>query len=102
MQIESGFSLIDTAVSAMRGQGESMRNITSGIANAKTSVPDIVGTESDMGADAGVKSRGSLIDLDNLPIQMTNLNIAAHTYEANVDLLGRYQQMTETTLEILG
>jgi len=102
MQIESRFSLIDTSISAMRGQGECKLNITSGIANAKTSVTDIVGIESDMGTEAGAQSRGSRINLDLLPVQMTNLNLAAHAYEANISLLSRYRQMTETTLELQG
>ncbi|OHB76723.1 MAG: flagellar basal body rod protein FlgC [Planctomycetes bacterium RBG_16_55_9] len=37
----------------------------------------------------------------NLPIEMMNLNIAARVYQANVAVLRRYQQMVETTLELL-
>ncbi len=36
-----------------------------------------------------------------LPIEMMNLNIAARAYQANTAVLKRYQQMVETTLELL-
>ncbi|MBW8039410.1 MAG: flagellar basal body rod protein FlgC [Planctomycetes bacterium] len=37
----------------------------------------------------------------NLPVEMMNLNIAARMYQANVASLKRYQEMVETTLELL-
>jgi flagellar basal-body rod protein FlgC len=37
----------------------------------------------------------------NLPIEMMNLNIATRTYQANAAILKRYQDMVETTLELL-
>jgi flagellar basal-body rod protein FlgC len=37
----------------------------------------------------------------NLPIEMMNLNIATRAYQANAAILKRYQQMVETTLELL-
>ncbi|OHB57836.1 MAG: flagellar basal body rod protein FlgC [Planctomycetes bacterium RBG_13_44_8b] len=37
----------------------------------------------------------------NLPIEIMNLNIATRTYQANAAILKRYQQMMETTLELL-
>jgi flagellar basal-body rod protein FlgC len=37
----------------------------------------------------------------NLPVEMMNLNIATRMYQANVAVLKRYQQMVETTLELL-
>jgi flagellar basal-body rod protein FlgC len=36
-----------------------------------------------------------------LPVEMMNLNIAAKAYQANVAVLKRYQEMVETTLELL-
>ena len=36
-----------------------------------------------------------------LPIEMMNLNIAARAYQANTAILKRYQEMVETTLELL-
>ena len=37
----------------------------------------------------------------NLPLEMINLNIATRVYRANVAVMRRYQQMVETTLELL-
>ena len=37
----------------------------------------------------------------NLPIEMMNLTIATRAYQANAAVLKRYQQMVETTLELL-
>jgi flagellar basal-body rod protein FlgC len=37
----------------------------------------------------------------NLPAEMINLNIATRVYQANAAILKRYQQMVETTLELL-
>ena len=37
----------------------------------------------------------------NLPIEIMNLNLAARTYQANAAILKRYQQMMETTIELL-
>lgn len=102
MQIESSFGLIDTAISTMRGQGE-CKLITKSITNKpKTAFPDIVGTKSDITAEAVFASRESYIDLDRLQVQMANMLVAVNKYEVNIGVLGRYKQMTETTLELLG
>jgi len=37
----------------------------------------------------------------SLPVEMMNLTIATRAYQANVAVLKRYQQMVETTLELL-
>ena len=37
----------------------------------------------------------------SLPVEMINMNIAARMYQANVAVLRRYQQIIETTLELL-
>ncbi len=37
----------------------------------------------------------------NLPIEMMNLAVASRAYQANAAILKRYQQMVETTLELL-
>ena len=37
----------------------------------------------------------------SLPTEMINLTVATRTYQANVAVLKRYQQMVETTLELL-
>ncbi len=37
----------------------------------------------------------------SLPMEMANLNMATKTYQANAAILKRYQNMIETTLELL-
>jgi flagellar basal-body rod protein FlgC len=37
----------------------------------------------------------------SLPVEMMNLNLATRTYQANAAVLRRYQQMIDTTLELL-
>lgn len=37
----------------------------------------------------------------SLPVEMMNLNIATRVYQANIATLKRYQQMMETTMELL-
>jgi len=37
----------------------------------------------------------------NLPVEMMNLTIASRAYQANVAVLKRYQDMVETTVELL-
>lgn len=37
----------------------------------------------------------------NLPMEMMNLSIATRMYQANTAVLKRYQQMVQTTLELL-
>jgi flagellar basal-body rod protein FlgC len=37
----------------------------------------------------------------NLPVEMMNLTIAARAYQTNAAILKRYQQIVETTLELL-
>jgi flagellar basal-body rod protein FlgC len=37
----------------------------------------------------------------SLPMEMMNLNTAARSYQANVAVLKRYQQVVETSLELL-
>jgi flagellar basal-body rod protein FlgC len=37
----------------------------------------------------------------SLPVEMMNLSLATRTYQANAAVLKRYQQMAETTLELL-
>jgi flagellar basal-body rod protein FlgC len=37
----------------------------------------------------------------NLPVEMMNLTVVTRMYQANVAVMKRYQQMVETTLELL-
>ncbi len=50
--------------------------------------------------DADEKGYVSLPNV-NLPIELMNLTIATRAYQANAAILKRYQQMVETTLELL-
>jgi hypothetical protein len=102
MQIENSFSLIDTAISTMCRTGESKLIINSITNKPEMAFPNIVGAKSDITSEVGFTSRESHIDLDHLPVQMKNMLVAVNKYEANIGVLGRYKQMTETTLELLG
>jgi hypothetical protein len=102
MQIDCSFSLTDLAISAMHNQSKHMLNNASGVENTKTNVADAKDAESYMDDEAGAGSSGPLIKLGNLPVRMTNPNIAAQTYGANIGLLDRYRQWTQTKLELLG
>ena len=46
---------------------------------------------------------GGYVSMPNvsLPVEMINMNIATKMYQANVAVLKRYQQIIETTLELL-
>ena len=46
---------------------------------------------------------GGYVSMPNvsLPVEMINMNIATKMYQANVAVLKRYQQILETTLELL-
>jgi flagellar basal-body rod protein FlgC len=37
----------------------------------------------------------------SIPVEMMNMTLATRTYQANVAVLKRYQQMVDTTLELL-
>jgi flagellar basal-body rod protein FlgC len=47
--------------------------------------------------------QGGYVSMPNvsLPVEMINMNIATKMYQANVAVLKRYQQIIETTLELL-
>jgi flagellar basal-body rod protein FlgC len=132
MKIDNSFGPIDIAISGIRTQGRQMKEITSNIANARTSDAGngepyrrheaTFKTDDDLG---GVKIDEIVTDLSDflkvldpgnpmadengyvampnvsLPVEMINMNIATKMYQANVAVLKRYQQMLETTLELL-
>jgi len=132
MEIDNSFGPIDIAVSGIRAQGRQMKEISSNIANARTSDAGngepyrrheaTFTTDGDMG---GVKIDEIVTDMSDflkvldpgnpmadengyvampnvsLPVEMINMNIATKMYQANVAILKRYQQMLETTLELL-
>lgn len=97
MQLDFSFSLTDIAIEAMRNQSKHMLNDISSVDNSKTTVSERVDAEDNMGAEFGAENLKNLV---NSPVRMTNLVIAAQTYEANIGLLGRYRQMTEIKLEL--
>ena len=133
MEINTGFSPIDIAISGLRAQGQRIEVISSNVANVQSTdngngqpyrrLEAALKTDSD---GLGGVSLGEITtdmsdflrilkpghpDADEqgyvrmpnvkLPIEMMNLNIAARAYQANTAVLRRYQQMVETTLELL-
>ncbi len=133
MEVNTGFSPIDIAISGLRAQGKRIEVISSNVANSQSTdngngqpyrrLEAALKTDSD---GLGGVSLGEITtdmsdflrilkpghpDADEqgyvrmpnvkLPIEMMNLNIAARAYQANTAVLRRYQQMVETTLELL-
>jgi flagellar basal body rod protein FlgC len=94
----SNFNTIDVAISGMRGQGKRMKDISSNIANIGRGTAGGGGAVSDPHAATGL---GRSVTIDDLPSQMIEINSATRTYKANVAVLKRYEQMVETTLELL-
>jgi len=132
MADDNSFGPIDIAISGLRAQGRQMKEVSSNIANARTSDAgngepyrrheatfktdgDLGGVEidkivTDMSEFLKVLDPGNPMADENgyvampnvsLPVEMINLNIASKMYQANVAVLKRYQQMLETTLELL-
>ena len=87
------FNPIDIAISGMRGQGKRMEDISTNVANVSTTVRK-------PGQPGAAGGKGG-ISLDDLPAQMMSLNTASRGYRANVAILRRYEDMMETTLELL-
>ena len=133
MEVNTGFSPIDIAISGLRAQGKRIEVISSNVANAQSTdngngqpyrrLEAILKTDSD---GLGGVSLGEITtdmsdflrilkpghpDADEqgyvrmpnvkLPTELMNLNSAARAYQANTAVLRRYQQMVETTLELL-
>jgi flagellar basal-body rod protein FlgC len=132
MEVDNGFGPIDIAISGLRAQGRQMKEISSNVANARTSDAgngkpyrrheatfkidgDLGGVEidkivTDMSEFLKVLDPGNPMADENgyvampnvsLPVEMINMNIATKMYQANVAVLKRYQQIIETTLELL-
>ncbi len=98
MRVEGSVNPIDIAISGMRGQGTRMKDISSNIANIGKGTAGGGAYSSDPSATGGV---GRAVTMDDLPSQMININSATRAYKANVAVLKRYEQMMETTLELL-
>jgi len=133
MEINTGFSPIDIAISGLRAQGKRIEVISSNVANVQSTdngngqpyrrLEAALTTDSD---GLGGVSLGEITtdmsdflkilkpghpDADEqgyvtmpnvkLPTELMNLSSAARAYQANTAVLKRYQQMVETTLELL-
>jgi flagellar basal-body rod protein FlgC len=131
MEVHNSLGPIDIAISGMAAQNKRMEIISSNVANAQTNeagngepyrrleatfkTNEIGGVELDKIiadksefqkiSDPGnpLADENGYISMPNvsLPVEMMNLNIAARAYQANIASLKRYQQMMETTLELL-
>ena len=75
-----------------------MKDISSNIANIGQGTSGGGASASDPSATTGL---GRAVTLDDLPSQMIDINSATRVYKANVAVLKRYEQMMETTLELL-
>lgn len=133
MEVNTGFSPIDIAVSGLRAGMKRMEVISSNVANARSTdngngepyrrLEAVFKTDSDglggvildeVVADMSDFQRilkpghpnadaQGYVTMPNvkMPVEMMNLNVAARAYQANAAVLKRYQQMVETTLELL-
>ena len=122
MEVNNVFGPIDIAISGLRAQKKQMEVITSNIANARTTdagkgepyrrLEAIFKTEDDdiggVTLDKIAKDTSDFYRIFdpghpnvNLPKEMMNLTIATRAYQANAAILKRYQQMVQTTLELL-
>lgn len=127
----NGLGPIDIAVSGLRAQGKNMELISSNVANAQTTDNGKgkpyrrVEAAFKAGKDGGVYVDNVTEDMSDftrllkpgnpnadaqgyvampnvsVPIEMMNLNTAVRSYQANAAVLKRYQNMMETTLELL-
>jgi flagellar basal-body rod protein FlgC len=111
-QMEVISSNIANARTANAGKGEPYRRLE---AILKTDKDDISGvqvgqiakdmSEFDRVLDPGnpEADENGYVQMPNvsLPIEMMNMSLATRTYQANAAVLRRYQQMVDTTLELL-
>lgn len=111
-QMEIISSNIANARTTDAGKGEPYRRLE---ALLKTETDDISGVEvakiaKDMSDFARVLDPGNpdadengYVQMPNvsIPVEMMNLTMATRTYQANAAVLRRYQQMVDTTLELL-
>ncbi len=111
-QMEVISSNIANARTTDAGKGEPYRRLE---AVLKTQKDDISGVEigrieKDMSSFESVLDPGNpkadkngYVQMPNvsIPVEMMNMTLATRTYQANVAVLKRYQQMVEATLELL-
>jgi flagellar basal-body rod protein FlgC len=133
MEMNTGFSPIDIAISGMRAGSKRIEVISSNVANVQSTddgsgepyrrLEAIFKTDGDglggvildeVAADMSDFQRllkpghphadeQGYVTMSNvkIPMEMMNLAVATRAYQANVAVLKRYQQMVETTLELL-
>ena len=133
MEVNTGFSPIDIAISGLRAQSKKIEVISSNVANAQSTddgngqpyrrLETVLKTDGDgmggvildeivpdMSRFTRILKPGhpdadeqGYVEMPNvkLPVEMMNLRMAARAYQANTAILKRYQEMVETTLELL-
>ena len=133
MEVNTGFSPLDIAISGMRAGSKRMEVISSNVANARSTddgsgepyrrLETIFKTDGDgLGGVSLDEVAADMSDFQRLlkpghpnadaqgyvtmpnvhvPVEMMNLAVATRAYQANVAVLKRYQQMVNTTLELL-
>lgn len=101
IRVNSSFDPIDMAIAGMRGQGKRLENITSGVAGIGRSSGSTGSITNATSTAIGTGGGAREVTMDDLPSQMINMNKATRAYEANVAVLKRYEQMINTTLELL-
>ncbi len=133
MEVNSGFSPIDIAISGLRAGRKRIEVISSNVANAQSTdngngepyrrleavfktdgdglggviLDEVAADMSDFltvlkpgHPDANAQGYVTMPNVQ-LGTEMMNLTVATRAYQANVAVLKRYQQMVETTLELL-
>jgi flagellar basal-body rod protein FlgC len=111
-QMEVISSNIANARTSDAGKGEPYRRLEAVFKTQKDEISGVeVGRiEKDMSSFDSILDPGNpkadkngYVQMPNvsLPVEMMNLSLATRTYQANAAILKRYQQMVETTLELL-
>jgi flagellar basal-body rod protein FlgC len=111
-QMEVISSNIANARTTDAGKGEPYRRLEAAFKTQKDEISGVeVGRiEKDMSSFDSVLDPGNpkadkngYVQMPNvsLPVEMMNMSLATRTYQANAAVLRRYQQMVETTLELL-
>jgi flagellar basal-body rod protein FlgC len=111
-QLEVISSNIANARTTDAGKGEPYRRLEAVFKTQKDEISgvEIGRIEKDMSSFESVLDPGNpkadkngYVQMPNvsLPVEMINMSLATRTYQANAAVLKRYQQMVETTLELL-
>ena len=111
-QLEILSSNIANARTTDAGKGEPYRRLEAVFKTQKDEISgvEIGRIEKDMSSFDSILDPGNpkadkngYVQMPNvsLPVEMMNMSLATRTYQANAAVLKRYQQMVETTLELL-